>query len=109
MLTKTLSAIFISILLGLSAAAQENPQPGSAPPAATGKPQYGSWGFDLAAADRATKPGDDFFRFASGKWIDATQIPPDKPAYSLRLAMTDLTEQRLHQLMEALSKSNDAA
>src|SRR5882724_8055898 len=67
------------------------------------KPQYGAWGFDLAGADTKTKPGDDFFRYANGTWIDKTQIPPDKPAYSLRLAMTDLTEQRLHEMMEALA------
>src|SRR6478672_2431940 len=66
------------------------------------KPQYGAWGFDLAGADTKTKPGDDFFRYANGTWIDKTQIPPDKPAYSLRLAMTDLTEQRLHEMMESL-------
>ena len=70
------------------------------PPA---KPQYGAWGFDLPGADTKTKPGDDFFRYANGTWIDKTQIPPDKPAYSLRLAMTDLTEQRLHEMMEALA------
>src|SRR5437899_3978481 len=67
------------------------------------KPQYGTWGFDLAGAHTKTKPGDDFFRYASGTWIDKTQIPPDKPAYSLRLAMTDLTEQRLHEMMETLA------
>src|SRR5256885_16234352 len=67
------------------------------------KPQYGTWGFDLAGADTKTKPGDDFFRYANGTWIDKTQIPPDKPAYSLRLAMTDLTEQRLHEMMETLA------
>src|SRR5437763_15765615 len=67
------------------------------------KPQYGAWGFDLAGADTKTKPGDDFFRYANGSWIDKTQIPPDKPAYSLRLAMTDLTEQRLHEMMETLA------
>ena len=50
-----------------------------------------------------TKPGADFFRYANGTWLDKTQIPPDKPAYSLRLAMTDLTEQRLHELMESFS------
>src|SRR5882724_10844856 len=66
------------------------------------KPQYGAWGFDLAGADTKTKPGDDFFRYANGTWIDKTQIPPDKPAYSLRLAMTDLTEQRLREMMESL-------
>ena len=70
---------------------------------APNKPQYGPWGFDTAGADPSTKPGDDFFRFANGTWIDKTQIPPDKPAYSLRLAMTDLIEQRLHELMEALA------
>jgi putative endopeptidase len=64
--------------------------------------KYGTWGFDLAGMDAATKPGDDFFRYANGTWIDKTQIPPDKPAYSLRLAMTDLTEQRLHDMLETL-------
>ncbi|MDB6146957.1 MAG: peptidase, partial [Spartobacteria bacterium] len=72
---------------------------------APNKPQYGAWGFDLAGADPSTKPGDNFFRFANGTWIDKTQIPSDKPAYSLRLAMTDITEQRLHEIMEAFSKN----
>ena len=71
--------------------------------APVGKPQYGNWGFDSSGADTSTKPGDDFFRYANGTWIDKTQIPPDKPAYSLRIAMTDRTEQRLHDMMEALS------
>ena len=64
------------------------------------KLKYGSWGFDLAGEDKNTKPGDDFFRYANGTWIDNTQIPSDKPAYSLRLAMTDLTEQRLKDMLE---------
>ena len=70
--------------------------------------KYGAWGFDLAGRETATKPGDDFFRYANGTWLDKTQIPPDKPAYSLRLAMSDLTEQRLHDMMESLgAKPND--
>jgi putative endopeptidase len=68
------------------------------------KPQYGSWGFDAAGADMAAKPGDDFFRYANGAWLDRVQIPADKAAYSLRLAMTDLTEQRLHDLVEEAAK-----
>src|SRR5438045_8546533 len=64
------------------------------------KLKYGTWGFDLSGADTSTKPGDNFFRYANGTWIDRTPIPPDKPAYSLRLAMTDLTEQRLKDTLE---------
>ena len=72
------------------------------------KPQYGGWGFDIDGADFSTKPGVNFFRYANGTWLDKTQIPPDKPAYSLRLAMTDLTEQRLHELMESFSAGQKA-
>jgi putative endopeptidase len=84
---------FLTFLPPLAARAADSPN----------KPQYGAWGFDLAGADMKTKPGDDFFRYANGTWLDETQIPPDKPAYSLRLAMTDLTEQRLHEMMETLA------
>src|SRR3979490_1569497 len=73
-----------------------------------GKPQYGAWGFDTAGADLKSKPGDDFFRYANGAWLDRVQIPADKAAYSLRLAMTDLTEQRLHDLMEENAKKTEA-
>jgi putative endopeptidase len=69
------------------------------------KPQYGAWGYDSAGIDKNTKPGDDFFRFANGSWLDKAQIPADKPAVSLRLAMTDRTEGRLHDMMEAAAKT----
>jgi putative endopeptidase len=67
---------------------------------AADKPQYGAWGLDTAGMDKATKPGDDFFRYANGAWLDSHQIPGDKPAVSLRLEMTDRTEGRLHEMME---------
>ena len=82
---------------------------GAAYAADTGKPQYGSWGFDQAGADMAGKPGDNFFRYANGTWLDHTPIPADKPAVSLRLAMTDLTEQRLHDIMETAAHSGQSA
>ncbi|HEY4116039.1 MAG TPA: M13 family metallopeptidase [Rhizomicrobium sp.] len=69
--------------------------------AGNGKPQYGAWGLDTAGEDKSVKPGDDFFRYANGAWLDKTQIPPDKPGVSLRLEMTDRTEARLHDMMEA--------
>src|SRR4249919_2171602 len=72
--------------------------------AAAEKPQYGAWGYDAAGADHATRPGDDFFRYANGTWLDHAQIPADKPAVSFRLQMTDRTEARLHDMMEAASK-----
>ncbi|MGO4467784.1 M13 family metallopeptidase [Pseudoduganella sp. RAF53_2] len=68
--------------------------------AAPAKPVYGNWGFDLDGADLSTSPGKDFFRYANGRWLDRAQIPADKPGISLRLAISDLTEKRLHELLE---------
>jgi putative endopeptidase len=68
---------------------------------AADKPLYGTWGFDSAGMDKATKPGDDFFRYANGAWLDKTAIPADKPAVSFRLQMTDRAEARIHDLLEA--------
>src|SRR6185312_452369 len=36
----------------------------------------------------------------NGTWLDHTEIPADKAIYSLRIAMTDQTERRLHELLE---------
>lgn len=62
----------------------------------------------MTAADFTTKPGNDFFRYANGAWLHRTQIPEDKPAYSLRVIMTDVTEQRLRTLMEVPAAKGDA-
>jgi putative endopeptidase len=67
---------------------------------AADKPIYGAWGLDTAGMDRATKPGDDFFRYANGTWLDSHAIPADKSVVSLRYEMSDRTEGRLHAMME---------
>jgi len=64
------------------------------------RPVYGAWGLNLAGMDATVKPGDDFFRFANGRWLDANPIPGDKTGSTLRLQMTERTEGRLHELLE---------
>ncbi|HSM96413.1 MAG TPA: M13 family metallopeptidase [Rhizomicrobium sp.] len=68
---------------------------------AADKPIYGAWGLDTAGMDKSVTPGNDFFRFANGTWLDSHAIPADKPAVTLRLEMTDRTEARLHDMLEA--------
>jgi putative endopeptidase len=38
----------------------------------------GAWGVDLTARDESVKPGDDFFRYSNGAWMQRTQIPADR-------------------------------
>lgn len=57
-------------------------QPESAEVAAPApKAALGSFGIDLSHRDDTVKPGDDFFRYANGKWLATFQIPEDKARY----------------------------
>ncbi|MDN3710542.1 hypothetical protein QW060_27515 [Myroides ceti] len=35
-------------------------------------------GIHLEYMDRSVKPGDDFFRYVNGHWVDKTEIPADR-------------------------------
>jgi len=73
------------------------------------KPEYGTFGLDLAGEDAATKPGDDFFRFANGTWLDHATIAQDKPGISLRLLAANRTEEQIHEILEDAAAHAGAA
>jgi len=62
--------------------------------------RYGTWGVDLEGMDRTVKPGDDFFRYVNGKWAATTQIPPDKTGYGSFPMLGDLSEARVHGILD---------
>jgi putative endopeptidase len=70
-----------------------------AQPAANG-PVLPPDGFDMTAIDHSTKPGDDFFQYANGKYLARTAIPADRPIASRRYEMTDRTDRQLKTLLE---------
>lgn len=46
--------------------------------AQTNNKQQDKPGINLSYMDRNVKPGDDFFRYVNGTWVDNTEIPGDK-------------------------------
>ena len=70
-------------------------------PAASGKPTYGSYGFDAAGMDPAVKPGDDFYLHANGIWAKNTPIPADKSNYGAFNTLDDLSRTRTRGILEA--------
>jgi putative endopeptidase len=77
-------------------------------------PSYGNWGFDLSGQDRSVKPGDNFFEFANGTAVKAIVIPPDRTNFGAFIELADLSEQRVHGILDAASanvsdKPSDAA
>src|SRR5450432_594460 len=57
-------------------------------------------GLDLAGIDHSIKPGDNFFAYANGTWIKATEIPPDRSNYSIGAMLVELTNKRTAALLQ---------
>src|SRR4051794_16003623 len=64
------------------------------------KPQYGTFGFDIAGMDRSVPPGDNFYQFANGTWVKNTPIPADKSNYGAFNFLDDLSHTRTQQILE---------
>ncbi len=100
-LDRTISVIALSLFASTIAftAFAEDAKP-AAPAAPIAAQRYGTWGVDLDGMDRSVKPGDDFFKYVNGKWAATTQIPADKTGYGTFAVLGDLSEARVHTLLE---------
>ena len=70
----------------------------------------GPWGIDLSDGDRAVKPGDDFYRFQNGAWLERTQLGPRQPFAAYWFDLRQLAPRRVNALlMEAAADSGAPA
>ncbi|HEU4589771.1 MAG TPA: M13 family metallopeptidase [Steroidobacteraceae bacterium] len=86
----------------LVACAKQPEKPAQAA-AAAAKPVFGSFGVDLAAMDKSVRPGDDFYEYVNGKWLETAQIPPDKSYYGTVTTVFEKTEANLHAIVDELA------
>ena len=115
---KKIVAAFITIGIALAACddnpAQVQSTDGTAVSAgraiaADAKPELGDFGVDLSQQDPDTKPGDDFFRFANGKWLDEFTLPADRSNYGSFSVLGDRSDERVNTIIEDLSAAEPAA
>src|SRR5690242_16070205 len=80
-----------------------------------------SWGLSLAAGiqsapaqahaaseagvDVNIRPGDDFFAYANGSWLEATQIPDGRPRWNARDEINELTHRQLETLIDDTARA----
>jgi len=68
-------------------------------------PDFGPDGLDRSTWDPDVKPGDDFFRYANGAWLDQFEIPSDKSSFGAFTVLRDLSEARVRLIIEELGAS----
>ncbi|WP_017932074.1 M13 family metallopeptidase [Robiginitomaculum antarcticum] len=107
---------FKSLLLGsalalgsasLMSACNKEPAITEAPAPVNAK--LGSFGIALENIDETVKPGDDFFRYVNGKWLDNTEIPADRSSYGSFHILADQAELRVRDIIESAAETGGNA
>ncbi|MGH6746454.1 M13 family metallopeptidase [Novosphingobium sp.] len=73
------------------------------------KMDWGKSGIQTQWQDPAAKAGADFDKFVNGKWEAAVVLPADRTNWGSFTALRDLSEQRVHGIMDGLIASKPAA
>ncbi|MEO9969355.1 MAG: M13 family metallopeptidase [Hyphomonadaceae bacterium] len=79
-----------------------------AAPAATAQtsPVIEPWGYPLNAFDGETDPGDDFYQYANGGWLEATEIPSDRSGTGFSIIMQERNETRIAEIIADLAAAD---
>jgi len=89
--------------VALSAQAQ---QAGTTTTSAPQVVRFGTWGVDISTRDLTVKPGDDFQRYANGKWMDANEIPADKSQNGVGSELADRNQEQLRAIVIGAPKDS---
>jgi putative endopeptidase len=69
-------------------------------PAVVETPKEPNSGIELANMDKTIRPGDDFFKYVNGAWLDATEIPADKARYGAFDILRDESQESVKVIIE---------
>jgi putative endopeptidase len=86
------------LIAGVAFSVAANAAEKTAPPPPS---PFGPWGFNISGEDTAVVPGNNFFEFADGTYVKNLVIPPDKSRFGAFNILTDLSETRVHGILEA--------
>ncbi len=80
----------------------------AAAPAARRPAAIGAWGIDLTAMDRSVRPGQDFFRYVNGAWVDRTEIPGDRVSWGTGSILAEKAERDVKAIIDEVAASGGA-
>ncbi|MEY2926309.1 MAG: hypothetical protein RL367_786, partial [Pseudomonadota bacterium] len=72
------------------------------------KAELGSYGVDMTGIDNSVTPGNDFFRYVNGAWVDRTDIPADRSNWGGFAILRNLSDERTRAIIDEVSKGKTA-
>lgn len=96
------------IAISAPAFAQDAAAPSAAETTLATPGDWGKFGVQTQWIDPAAKPGDDFDAYVSGTWNKTAELPVDKTRWGAFIELRDLSEARVHAIMDELVASRPA-
>jgi len=93
--------------LALAAGCATSGAPETVQPA-RGRAAIGSFGIDLTAIDPSVKPGDDFYQYVNGAWLNANTIPEDRSSWGTNDMLIVKAEHDVRAIIEDAARSGGA-
>lgn len=99
----------VAVAALMLAACSDNQQAGEAETSETAvetaaaMPELGTWGVDLTAQKAGVKPGDNFFEFMNGTWLDTYELPADRTGYGAFNVLGDRSRDRTKTIIDEVS------
>lgn len=69
--------------------------------------KLGSFGVSLQNMDESVNPGDNFFEYVNGTWLEDTEIPADRSRFGAFNVLSDQAEERVRGIIEAAASSDN--
>ncbi|WP_262689918.1 M13 family metallopeptidase [Kordiimonas aestuarii] len=66
-------------------------------------PELGAWGVDLTAQKTDVKPGDNFFEYMNGHWLDTFELPADRTNYGAFTVLSERSRDRVKTIIDEVS------
>jgi predicted metalloendopeptidase len=72
-------------------------------------PELGTFGIETDDMNPAVDPGDDFYAYVNGRWLDTFEIPAERSAYTRFSVLSERNEERIRTIIEDAAASNASA
>ncbi len=70
-----------------------------------GGAELGEWGIDLSAMKQGVDPGEDFFRYANGQWLEDFEIPEDESRWGAFDKLRERSRERVQAIVEEMAEA----